>query len=66
MVSSHKSCVLVTDVEGVIRFATFSACRLFGLSDVEATNMHFDDVSDLIQADLSWEQIAGRDRKSVV
>ena len=59
MSTTHKSCVLVTDREGVIRFATFSACRLFGLSDYEATNMHFDDVVEQIRADLSWEEIAG-------
>ena len=59
MATSHKSCVLVTDPNGVIRFATFSACRLFGLSDVDATNMHFDDVFRQIQAEIRWAQIAG-------
>ena len=59
MATSHKSCVLVTDVEGVIRFATFSACRLFGLSDLDATNMHLDEVLEQIQADIAWDQVAG-------
>lgn len=58
MAAAHKSCVLVTDLEGVIRFATFSACRLFGLSDYEATNMHFDEVTDQIKANISWTRIA--------
>ena len=59
MATTHKSCVLVTDLGGVIRFATFSACRLFGLSDYEATDMHFDDVAEQIHADLDWEELVG-------
>lgn len=58
MAIDHKSCVLVTDLGGVIRFATFSACRLFGLSDYEATNMHFDEVAKQIKADVEWSLIA--------
>ena len=59
MAAANKSCVLVTDPVGVIRFATFSACRLFGLSDYEATDMHFDDVIDQIHAEVKWASIAG-------
>ena len=58
MASSINSCVLITDTEGIVRYATFTACRLFGLSDYEATNEHFAKVAKQISAKLPWLPIA--------
>ena len=58
--ATPKSCVIVADLGGAIRFATFSACRLFGITDHEATRMHFDELAEQISADVDWGRLCER------
>ncbi len=53
-----KSCVIICDLDGVIRYATFSACRLLGLSDYEAANHTVDEVAGKLSAKFRWSSIA--------
>ncbi len=65
MPTAPKSCVLIADRGGVVRYATFSACRLLGLADYEAANLTVDEVAQKLNAKFSWGDIRARVRGGV-
>ncbi len=55
--AAPNSCVIIADLDGVVRYATFSACHLLGLTDYEAANHTVDEIAHKISANFSWTEL---------